>query len=215
MENNNSDTGFVFCKECGNKNEHDAKFCANCGTRLSVDTSKEEYKENLIISKELYKENYKTTFDNKDIENFVYKNTEYYIPKFNNIKQTGQQTSWNWIAFLIPAYWALYRKMYLIGAILIGVNLILPIGPMVAFIANLAVSIGFGLYGNYLYLNHIEKRLDSIKHLDNNAREVAIRSNGGVNLPLAIAVPVIGFILILVTIVMFGLFAASLYGYGF
>jgi len=84
---------------------------------------------------------------------------------------------------------------------------------MVAFIANLVVSIGFGLYGNYLYLNHIEKRLESINYLDNNVREVAIRSNGGVNLPLAIAVPVIGFILILITIVMFGLFAASLYGF--
>lgn len=211
MENNNSDTGFVFCKACGKKNEHDAKFCTNCATSLSVDTAKEEYKDNLNISKELYQENYKTTFDNKDIENFVYKNAEYYIPKFNAIKQTGQQTSWNWIAFLIPAYWALYRKMYLIGAILIGVNLILPIRPMVVFIVNLAVSIGFGLYGNYLYLNHTEKRLDSIKHLDNNAREVAIRSNGGVNLPLAIAVPVIGFILILIPIVMFGLFAAAVY----
>jgi len=209
--NYNSDTGFVFCKECGNKNEHDAKYCINCGTSLSVDTAKEEYKDNLNISKELYQENYKTTFDDKDIEDFVYKNTEYYIPKFNTIKQTGQQTSWNWIAFLIPAYWALYRKMYLIGAIVIGVSLILPIGPMASFIVNVAVSIGFGLYGNYLYLNHIEKRLDSIRHLNNDEREEAIRSNGGVNLLLAIAVPVIGFILILITIVMFGLFATALY----
>lgn len=39
---------------------------------------------------------------------FIFSNTARYIPKF----ASGSKTSWNWLAFLIPHGFFLYRKMY-------------------------------------------------------------------------------------------------------
>lgn len=198
----------TYCTNCGHKNKEENKFCINCGTKVKEESN---YKESKSI---IQKNSYKSSINNRDMERFIQKNTEYYISKFDEIITFGKQTSWNWSAFLVPAYWAIYRKMYAVGAILLGVNILLPFSLLFMILANLVCSVGFGIYGNYMYFNHINKKLANLSHLDSDARETAIKLDGGVNLALAIGIPiVISILLFLFVIILGGLTAMLFYGY--
>ena len=60
-----------------------------------------------------------------DVEAFVEKNVERYIPIFKKNEGKKKFTSWNWSAALFPAEWMFYRKMYRQGALyLVIVNVI-------------------------------------------------------------------------------------------
>ena len=48
----------------------------------------------------------------------VGKNQFYYIPKFNFFSSYNKKVSFNFIAFLAPLTWSLYRKMYKISALI-------------------------------------------------------------------------------------------------
>ncbi|MGL4912281.1 MAG: DUF2628 domain-containing protein [Romboutsia sp.] len=204
----NNDT--EFCTQCGTLNKKGGNFCIKCGSIMkSKSTSNNYVKEtNNGYNKQTY-----DNYDKKEVESFVFKNTEYYMPKFEQMKSTGQQISWNWISFLIPSYWALYRKMYLVGLILLGINIILPVGPIITLSLNIVISVGFGMYGNSLYLTYIQRKLDTFKYLDKNMKDIAISKNGGVNLILPVAIASIGFIVIILGLLAIGMFAAFVYGY--
>ncbi|RDY26491.1 DUF2628 domain-containing protein [Romboutsia weinsteinii] len=212
-----SDLTYLYCASCGNKNSIDSKFCTMCGTKTCKEERSIKNSNNLSHEQHEYNKSNRSNFDNKDIENFINKNTEYYITKFKSIKETGQQSSWNWPAFLIPGYWALYRKMYPVGAIIIVTNLILSYKLMLGAIVGLGICIYFGMYGNSVYLKHVERQFNDIKFLDDNSRKMAIGQKGGVNLGLAIAVPIIIFVLIFLILIpiIIGGIASIFMGYGF
>ena len=52
----------------------------------------------------------------EEAKRFVRVNTHRFIPLFAKFKM-GKKSSWNWLAFLFPGAWFLYRKMYVLGAV--------------------------------------------------------------------------------------------------
>lgn len=130
----------------------------------------------------------KASWDNKDMVDFIQKNPEYYIPKFEQMQQYEKSTSWNWASFFIFPLWLLYRKMYAYGFGVMVLSFVLSYIPFIGIISALAIPILGGLFANSLYLKHIEKNLGELNNLNADARHRVILSKGGVNLALPIVV---------------------------
>lgn len=205
---------FIYCSKCGKKSSKDAKFCTNCGNKLttredSIKSTTENIKD-VIKNNETYKsftdtsydENSRADFNNKDMVNFIQKKVEYYIPKFKDIQESYKSTSWNWAAFFFNSWWFLYRKMYAIGfGIIIADIVIGSVIPYLSLVASIAIAVISGLYGNIAYLKHIQKQLDSFRNMDEDTKQRLILNKGGVN----IVIPVI---LAIITIIIFLLIGA-------
>lgn len=172
----------IFCTECGKENPGDSKFCIKCGSAL-VRSYDNRFTSNLSTP------SIDTDWENKDLVNYIYKNVEYYIPKFQHIKESGSSVSWNWAAFFFNIYWFFYRKMYGVGAIVILANIAFSFLSGVGVVLNLVLAVCIGVFGNSVYLKHAEKDLESIKNLDENARQRAALQKGGVS----VVVPIIVF----------------------
>lgn len=201
----------IFCSKCGHECEMSNKFCSKCGYNLkSMEDSIKDTAHNIkdsITNSETYKnftnikddKSIKADWDNDDMINFIQKNNEFYIPKFKDMQEFDKTTSWNWAAFFFTSNWMFYRKMYGYGVGLILANMLLAFVPFVGWILNLATYAVCGLYGNTLYLKHIQKKLESVDGLREDVRHRAILSKGGTNLVLPlilmIGVPIIVFLL--------------------
>lgn len=203
---------YIYCSKCGKKNSIEDNFCTNCGNKLKSmeDTFRDkanEVKENIKNSQtyreftdRTYDESINVDFDNKEMVNFIQKNVEYYIPKFKDIKELRQSTSWNWAAFFFNTWWFLYRKMYGIGfTILIASFILTSIAPVVTTMLNIGIAILSGLFGNILYFRHVQTQISSVNSLDENIRQRILLSRGGVNLiiPIILLIIVVGCILLL------------------
>jgi hypothetical protein len=186
------DDNFIYCSKCGTKNSKDAKFCSKCGTKLYLESGNlknttDDIK-NMIINSEIYKtftevnydENTKADFDNEIMLDFIQKNTEYYIPKFKEIQESKNPAKWNWASFLFSEWWFLYRKMYIIGLIILIVDIFLSMITK-SWLTNIVISVIFGFYGNAFYLRHIQSELESIKNVSEATKKRLILEKGGVN----------------------------------
>ncbi len=138
-------------------------------------------------------------------------NSAYYLPRFFNMSRNKSKVSWNWAGFLVPYNWLLYRKNILAGTLAFvfytiinifsqlattplqeAVNnrqerlLLLAVG--ICALAELALSLAVGLFGNYLYLRSLLKKAKAYPSAPaplspaNN-----FRSTGGTSFALAIA----------------------------
>ena len=139
-----------------------------------------------------------------DIQFFVQDNDEYYIKKIRTMKLNRQTSSWNWVAFFFPMYWAVYRKMYPLGAGLLGVSLITRFIPFVGGLISLGVSIYMGIMGNHLYTQHMEKAFleANTLGLTGNDRMTFLNKQGGTNGTIVL-------ILILVSVILYFIFLAG------
>jgi hypothetical protein len=106
---------------------------------------------------------------------FIGPNSEKYLKKFKGFaKSEGFSASWHWPAFLVPFFWLLYRKFYLLAVGVFFLSLI----PLV----NLGVCIAMGLSAYYLYYNKAKKTLDEYKaHVDRYDITAILSREGGVN----------------------------------
>ena len=217
-EKNNSD--YIYCSKCGKKNSIRDNFCTNCGNSLksleeSVKNKADEFRETIRNSKTYkeftdtsYQDTYISDFDNKDMINFIQKNVEYYIPKFKDIQELRQTTSWNWASFFFNSWWFLYRKMYGIGFGIIAFTFIVTsMAPAISTILNIGVSLLSGLFGNILYLKQVQKQLQSVEGMEVDLKQRILLNRGGVNL----AIPVILAILALGVLLLIGALGAFLY----
>jgi hypothetical protein len=131
-------------------------------------------------------------FSEDVIRAFVQKNADYYITKWKIMAATDSKVSWNWPAFLFGGFWMLYRKMYLYFFILLFVGLIVGFIPFINFIASLAMWIGLGVFGNYLYAKFTYDKLMKLKlmHKDEESLKLAASQAGGTSV-LAVVIAVI------------------------
>lgn len=194
----------IYCSNCGNKNPISNKFCSNCGNKLkSIENSIKEATNTIktsIQNNKTYQDFtnvnnddfIKADWDNKDIVDFIQKNVEYYIPKFKLIQDFNKTTSWNWAAFFLSSNWFFYRKMYGIGAGVLLLSIISTFIPFIGFPISIGILILSGLYGNILYLKHIQKQLDALTNINDDVRHRIILTNGGTNLWLPIVLCVLG-----------------------
>ena len=125
-----------------------------------------------------------------DIMHFAQSNSEVYIRKIRTMKMNRQNSSWNWSSFLVPMYWAFYRKMYPIGLGILAASIISQFIPMVGGMITLGISIYLGIMGNYYYMQHMEKSfLEANKiGLKGQARVDYLKQQGGTNGALVVAI---------------------------
>lgn len=201
--------GYVFCTQCGVRNADTSSFCTHCGSRL-VSTSERAplppvYTQANPANRNPYsymnqhsaphqvQNNYQasgyngyqsceTTDIDPDVQRLIGTKTHYYIPRFQVMKSQGKSASWNWPAFLVTPYWMIYRKMYGLGAAILAADIIISlIGS--GFLSLLAFGgyIALGIFGNSVYMRHLERKADQAKAMSELYRATFIAGNSGVN----------------------------------
>ena len=133
-----------------------------------------------------------------DLQLLVRTKTEYYIPKFQELKSQNKQTSWNWPAFLVAPYWMIYRKMYGYGAAVLGINFILSlIGSGFLSLVSLAGYIVLGIFANSIYMKFLEGKANQAKAMNEPYKSQFIAQNGGVN-TTATVLTIVGYALLVI-----------------
>ncbi len=96
--------------------------------------------------------------------------------------------SWHWPAFLVPIPWLFYRKLYIEGAAILAVFMLVPLVLPAAGYSGAAAAVVIAMIAKRLYVEHALKR---IRHADTlglapQAREEYLRRAGGVSVPGAV-----------------------------
>lgn len=163
------------CNNCGRINTLDNQYCMQCGENLEF----------VKIEIDTYTRN---------LELFIGKDSEYYIEKLNKMKEKDRTHSLNWPALLITPVWLLYRKMYGLGLGLIALNVILQNVTLYNNFLSIIIYVLAGLYGNTLYIKHIENKIKKSEELDESSKSKFITKNSGVS----IAAPIVAIILLFI-----------------
>lgn len=122
----------MFCPNCGK--ELTGEYCSNCGHKFVNNNENNDV--NNCSRDELLKA-------------FAGKNAE----KIYN-------RSWNWSAFFFGHVYYLYRKLWLEGALLFVINII--IGTVLNNIVSLGINVAVAILFSRLYTNNANKKIDTI-----------------------------------------------------
>lgn len=201
-----------FCTKCGAPLSLGSQFCGKCGTSVSVmmGNATQNSQGGAQISQKISAGIASlmgdfSTGNNMDSEMGEYIGTkkEYYISTFVKLKSQNNYISWNWFSFLVAPYWLLYRKMYVAGAAVLGVNFIFSlIGGFLGNFLSLLVYVLCGVFGNYFYMYNLEQRIAAGKNKFGNDKTEYLQKYGGVTLTIPIVTAVI--YVLICTIVFFG-----------
>lgn len=124
----------VFCTECGKENPASEPNCVNCGARL-YNNMNGGFAHQPISLPNMENQQFSTPViqispddlidGNKvsDIAEYIQMGANRYIPKFYKAEKTGKKLSFNWAAFLFSPYWFFFRKMNVIGFVIMLVSL--------------------------------------------------------------------------------------------
>lgn len=222
--NSPSSTGIVYCTKCGAQNSATSAFCSKCGNKLAAtveDTpqapvytqanptnnnpyayvsQQNNYQQANSYSTSGYSayQPYQNTNIDSDVLQLIGVKTEYYAPKFQEMKNQNKQTSWNWPAFLVTPYWLIYRKMYGYGAAVLAVAFVLSLigSGLLSFLA-LGGYVAFGIFANSIYMKYLEGKASQAKSMSEPYRTQFITKNAGVN-TTATVLTIIGYALLII-----------------
>ncbi len=107
------------------------------------------------------------------------KNKTYYLGKFADIETSGKEISFNWSAFFFGVFWGIYRRLYIQAGICFALALIAVILPELTYLISMAISITWGLFGNFWYKNSLEEKCQKAKTLSDPTKSQFISSNSG------------------------------------
>ncbi len=122
---------------------------------------------------------------------FVGPNGTYYDERWRWMEWRGLARSWNWPAALTFGAWLAYRRLYRWAALYVawlGWLVVMAMnGASLRFlaVAQLAIALAFGAYGNTLYLQHFRQMARKIgrQQCEHGARLCALADSGGVDRP--------------------------------
>ena len=182
----------MYCRFCGQELNGSDKFCVNCGQPAADSNNTTQSQSAQQGTAGSYTEPDSVTME------LIKKNKEYYIPVFHKLKTTGKYVSWNWPAFLAGPYWMIYRKLYLWAAGFILVSLLLMMEG-----AGILLYVLSGLFGNYIYMKHIDDLAAQAKILPYNEQAGFIRKKGGVNVAAVIVIVLLAtaFVVLIVSLI--------------
>ncbi len=126
----------------------------------------------------------------KEQKLFLQENEAYYQRSFAALK--SGQLSWNWAAFFLSSFWLLYRRLYLWGYLTLLGQFIL--GGMLQYawpVAPLLVGLMMGLFGNRIYMGHVEQEMNRVRRLSRFNRKIEYSDKGGVRIGQALAMGIL------------------------
>ncbi len=132
-------------------------------------------------------------------DDFIKKNTHYYRQKFMEMRMENKKTGWNWAAWFFNVFWCFYRKMYLVGIIFAGIQLLGLLAEAIAPILNLLTALILGILGNHFYMRYTTDTLKEAQNLPELQRYTYLRKKGGTSIGavviLIVSVILIGFVI--------------------
>ena len=176
----------MYCRFCGKEVDINDAFCMHCGKSTA------EAKEYYDIDTNNSEQDYSLT------EQLVGPKSEYYLPRFEKLRQSKTKISFNWSGFFFGTLWMVYRKMYLTAAIVMVVNAVLCI---VIDSSVGAATVAFcHILGNYIYMLRIDKLAQKAQSMDVDEREKFIRKKGGTSKTATAIVAVVMALFTVVTV---------------
>lgn len=170
-----------YCTQCGGELGDHAKFCSHCGAPVERRQSEQDWytpgETEYTAEQAGFGERAAGSFEKgvsgllyfleqKDYipddlteEMFIVENIPYYKGKFNEMRMLKQKVSLNWAALFFGVLWMLYRKMYGVAAAAVILLLVSGCLGVAGPVMGLAVTVGSGLLGNYLYMMTVQKRV--------------------------------------------------------
>ena len=183
----------AFCSKCGTQLMPKVAFCSACGAAAIASAQSSQSAQPSVTSANI----------DEALEIFVGKNYDYYKRKWGIIIGLNKShNSWNWAAFFFVVFWMPYRKMYLYSFVYLSALIIetlfeyavkIPNTSVLSYAINIAISVMVGLYGNYWYKFHAEKRVKEIIATNTPERvKIELARQGGTSI-----VAVIGYTILL------------------
>jgi hypothetical protein len=129
--------------------------------------------------------------DATNLATFVGKNNDYYQEKWQKMADNqNNPASWNVAALFLGFVWLIYRKMYRYAAIFIAlvaldswIEWYYPLPNYMSNTVNILIALGFGVYGNFLYKQHVTNKIKLISaNTPPQQLNKALAMAGGVNL---------------------------------
>lgn len=197
----------AFCCRCGAPLAPGAAFCSKCGAPVMAVPSaapKHDYSQKIndVFSKvsseaKTVMENYQTRDDlDPELGDYIGTKRNYYLNQFAALKSQKKYSSWNLCAFLVSPLWCMYRKMYIPGAVILGINFLLSMmGGFLSWVLTLALAIAVGIFANYFYMYDLEQRIAKGKLLPELQKRAYLDQKGGVNAAVPVVAAVIYFLI--------------------
>ncbi len=182
----------AFCSKCGTALIPGNGFCGKCGSPVVASVGQRGTDYGNVASQVTSKvsqsvkkvmDNYQTNnFLDPELGSYVGSKQEYYMNEFASLKNQKGYASWNTFAFLVAPFWCLYRKMYVPGGVILGLDFVLSlIGGWFSGIIGLAVAFAVGVFANYFYMYDLERRMAKGKTLQGQSKYQYIEQWGGAN----------------------------------
>ena len=202
----------AFCSKCGAQLTVGMAFCSKCGAQVVAsqqNASQNTYSQRVTeVTSKLSSEiktvmnDYKTNdYLDPELGDYIGSKKEYYLNEFSTLKSQNKYNSWNTFAFLISPFWCMYRKMYIPGAVILGIDFILAIiGGAVSGILAIAVAVLVGIFANYFYMYDLEQRIAKGKGLSGTQKAVYLEQKGDTNATIPAVAAVI---YVLVCVILF------------
>lgn len=135
--------------------------------------------------------------DPSEEANFIGENSEYYVGVFQTMRSLSKKTSWNTSAFLFGGLWYAYRKMYLYAAVYASLAFFISLSGTLGSIVSVALTICSSVFGNYLYMTYVQKKLQEERNMSEPFRSQHMLKNGGTS-AVSCVLFVVGYFAILV-----------------
>lgn len=195
-----------FCSRCGAYADAGAKFCSQCGHPFgdqygyqagessAGQKAKSSFENGVNALFAFLEQNDYIPYEEEE-NRFIGPNAAYYRSKFDEMRALNQKVSLNWAALFFGVFWMLYRKMYGVAAGAIVLTILAGILGAAGGAIGLVLTVCYGLFGNYLYMMTVQKRVTELQQYAEPARSQYIEKYAGVSgtaVLIGIAVVAIG-----------------------
>ncbi len=163
------------CGKCNQEAIVGQIFCRRCGSPLGASASD-------------IRQSLPEAVSEQDMALFIGKNVDKYLDTFRKFNRRGEDSfalTWHWPAFFVGFWWMIYRKLYAWAIVILVLGFVPYLGLLMMFI--------FGLTGNYIYYNHVKKKLLELKTRPGTDIQHAavVAREGGVNNVAVVLAPLI------------------------
>ena len=185
-----------FCSQCGAYADAGAKFCSQCGHAFNPygggssgyqtgeasagQKAKSSFDKGMNSLFYFLEQNDYIPYEEEE-NRFIGPKADYYRSKFDEMRTLRQKISLNWAALFFGVFWMLYRKMYEVAAAAIVLTILAGLLGAAGGAAGLVLTVCYGLFGNYLYMMTVQKRVTELQQYAEPARSRYIEKYAGVS----------------------------------